>query len=171
VAIRDKLNDNPAATGGVVAACVAIALLVILRPACSSPGGAGGTNPGVTQEFFTVDDGQTWFAADAGKIPPFDHQGKPAHRAHVYRCGNGKPFVVFLERYAEADRRRLEELLDGKEANSMEALKLLTQVEVKKPGAKDWVRQTPATMQRFNAIRAPRCPDGSTTGIVRVTPE
>ena len=168
--IREKLNDNPARTGGVVATCVAIALLVLLRPGCSSPRG-GGADRGDPQEFFTVDDGQTWFAADAAKLPPFDHQGKPAYRAQVYRCGGGKPFAAYLERYGEAERKRLEELLAGEGANSMEAIKLMSQVEVKKPGAKDWLRATPATMQRFHAVRAPRCPDGSTTGIVRVAPE
>jgi hypothetical protein len=170
VGFREKLNDNPVATGSVVAACVAIALLMLLRPACSSPGSAG-ANRGVSQAFFTVDDGQTWFAADARKLPPFDQHGKPAYRAQVYRCRDGPPFVGYLERYAEADRKRLEQLLAGEGAHSAEAMKLLMQVEVKKPGARDWVRQTPATMQRFNAVRMPRCPDGSTTGITRVAPE
>ncbi len=39
---------------------------------------------------------------DLDKVVPFDHGGKPAVRAMVFRCKNGKPFVAYLQRYSEA---------------------------------------------------------------------
>ena len=61
----------------------------------------------LSQVFFTDDDGKTWFPDDAKRVPPFDRNGKPAVRAHVYKCG-GKTFVNHMERYTPEAKKKVE---------------------------------------------------------------
>src|SRR6516225_9036515 len=68
--------------------------------------------------FFTVDDGNTWFANDAAKIPPFDKDGKQAVRAFVYRCADGTTFVNHVQRYKPEAKRVLE--VQAKRTNATE---------------------------------------------------
>ena len=41
-------------------------------------------------------------------LPPFDHDGKQAVRAFVFRCEGGKPFVAYLLRYKEGSQNQIE---------------------------------------------------------------
>ena len=89
--VRDWLNNNPKVVTG---ATIGVVLLVALLIFAKAGGGLGGSPAAVKDmAFFTDDDGATWFADDAKKIPPFDHNGKQAVRARVYRSG-GKTFAV-----------------------------------------------------------------------------
>jgi hypothetical protein len=146
--LRQKLNEKPrvaAAAAGVLVLAAVMFLFVQSRS-----GGGFGNAP---QAYYTVDDGKSWFAADASKIPPFQHEGKTAYRVKVYRCGeDGEPFVSHLERYSEADKRQLETPAAGAIAPPS--------VEIKKPGQPEWIRQTPQTMEAFLEILQPKCPDG-----------
>ena len=93
--------------------------------------------------WFTTDDGRTWFPDDANKLPPFDRDGKPAHRAYVYRKPGQQPFVLFLERYTPDAIRQLNELkrqTDRPPELGIRDRIISAGVEVKKPGAKDWVK-------------------------------
>jgi hypothetical protein len=172
VEIRRHLNENPRIVGIIVGVLMLAALVVALTSSRRPADAVAPQNPGTPKEYFSTDDGKSFFPEDARKLPPFDHQGKPAFRARVFKCGeNGQPFVAFLERYADADRKRLEELLATDRPVPDEAVKLLARAEVKKPGRPGWVKMTPGTAQQFNAVRTPRCPDGSTSGIIRVSPQ
>ena len=73
---------------------VAVILLWLFYPA----GRRQAVGEGQRQAFYSDDDGATWFADAADRLPPFDHDGKPAFSAFVYEC-DGKPFVNHLERY------------------------------------------------------------------------
>jgi hypothetical protein len=175
VGIRQKLNENPALSVGVAAIVIAGAMFVAFRSGCASESGTRITSGGAKQ-FFTTDDGPNpaVFVDDATKIPPFDHDGKPAYRARVYRCAHGKQFVGNLERYSEADRKRLQEAIDRNKSGKgqpppVEAF--FNVMEVKRPGDKDWVRLTTATRDRYEKILRPVCPEGSSDGITPVTPE
>ena len=167
MSLRQRLNDNPRIVAIVSGAMVLIALALALWP--RSVG--GGKAAGVTKEFYSIDDGRSWFAAEAGKLPPFDKDGKPAHRVRVYRCPHGKEFVSHLERYADADRARMEKLIDEKKTRSMEFIQLESGFEMKKPGGGTWLKPTAQNVAQANAMRAPKCPEGSTAGVVRVSPE
>lgn len=168
VGLRQRLNDNPPLAAGVAGGCVLIAVVVYFL---ARPGGMGADKPaGITKEFFSVDDGRTWFPDDAGKLPPFDHQGKPAYRVRVFRCSHGKEFVSHLERYADADLKRMKALIDDEKTRSMEFIQLESGFEAKKPGAKGWVKVGQQVSARTDAIRAPKCPEGSTAGLTRVSP-
>jgi hypothetical protein len=176
VGIRQKLNDYPAIAVGVAAVVIVGAALVAFRTGCS---GDGGSNPRVgppTKHFFTTDEGPSpqLFVDDATKVPPFDHGGKPAYRARVYRCPHGKQFVACLERFNETDRKRLQEAVDRAKAingHAPAADSFYNAIEVKKPGDKEWVRLSNATREHYEDILDPVCPEGSSDGVVPVMPE
>jgi hypothetical protein len=93
-----------------VAAATGIAAL-LLAVLFTTAGGCDGTRSAARKpprQFYSNDDGATWFAADASNVPPFDHDGKVAYRARVFKCGTGAPFVSHLERYAPEAKKKLE---------------------------------------------------------------
>ena len=108
---------------------------------------AGGSKP-VTKAFYTVDDGQNWFADSSERLPPFDHEGKQAVRAYVFRYGSGKPFVGYLERFTENAKKQLEKIpapssQSPDKAPSFEQQSFVNQIkaagsEIKKPGGNRW---------------------------------
>jgi len=100
--LREKLNENPSVAMGATIGIIVVALIFIIYSALP-PGGA---KP-LTRTYFTVDDGENWFADDIKKRPPFEVDGKTAVRALVYRCG-GKEFVGYMERYRPEAKKRLE---------------------------------------------------------------
>lgn len=165
--IRETLNQNPGITTGVTAGIIVLALVVIVWQLAGSGG------PSIpTKAYYTVDDGATWFADDINKIPPFDHNGKPAYRVHLFRCGGGDPFVTHLERYTPAAQKRLEQArAAGPEADpSVYEEVAMSGIEVKKPGTGDkgWVRQS--NYEAASEIMSPICPDGTTNEIEPVYP-
>jgi hypothetical protein len=123
----------------------------------------------VASAYFTVDDGKSFFVDDAGKVSPFDHDGKEAVLAHVFACKDGKRFVGYLERATNAHARDEIEnagrqlLEDGKhQAVPMPSSDVMDRIrnnsEVKRPGDKVWV---PVTSQNAGPIYAVICPGGS----------
>ena len=173
--IRQKLNDNPALTVGVAAIVIAAAGLVAYRTSCSDDGERADTGR-PPKQFFTTDEGPnpSLFVDDATKVPPFDHDGKPAYRARVYRCAHGKQFVLNLERFNDADRKRLQDAIDrstSARGHAPSPDSFFNAMEVKKPGDKEWVRLTPATREKYERILRPVCPEGSTDGIAPVIPQ
>ncbi len=165
--IREKLNENPGITTGVTAGIIVIALIIIGYQLMS---GSGPRIP--TKAYYTIDDGETWFADDISKIPPFDKDGKPAYRVHVFRCKGGKPFAAYLERYTPEAKKRMEALRDaGPETDPGLYDEIqMTGIEYKKPGTGDkgWVRQN--NYEEVAKITSPTCPEGGTEGIEAVYP-
>jgi len=115
--------------------------------------------------YFTIDDGQTLFVAPSTKLAPFDKNGKPAYRAHVFECG-GKRVVGYLSRYTAESIKALEEAKSyagtGKAPpNARQLASIATNgIEIKKPGDTQWTAQGDPV--RAARIRVFRCPDGST---------
>ena len=88
---------------------------------------------------------------------PFDHDGKPAYRAYVYRCGSGAPFVGFLG-------RRTAGSFGTGPTNTAEAMRAMARhtplpgaIEVKKPGQTKWVS---LNSPQGEDIANLTCPDG-----------
>lgn len=104
--LREKMNENPRLTTGVTIGVVVIALILIvyqLWPA--SP-----IQP-ISQAFYTIDEGKTWFVEDIEKVPPFQHNGKEAVRAHVFVCGeSGQKFVGWMEKFTPDAKKKLDDL-------------------------------------------------------------
>jgi hypothetical protein len=173
VGIRQTLNENPVVTTSVTGLIIVVALVVLFRSACSGGGGGGGA--GVpSKQFFTIDDGKNYFPDDASKIPPFMHEGKPAYGVKVYKCPDGTTYVSHLERYSDADKKRLEEAAakakDKPGSPPMDGFMLLGNMEVKKPGDKQWVSMSSGGPEKYMAVMRPRCPDGS-TNVTPVMPD
>jgi hypothetical protein len=174
VGIRQTLNENPVITTAVTGVIVLTAVVFIFKQACSLPGGSLERADPTTKFYFTIDDGKSYFADDARKVPPFDYQGKPAVRVLVFRCPDGNEHVSHLERYAPADKKRLEDALakePTRHIGQLEATAFIGVKEVKKPGVKDWVKMSAKTVEEYSTIQRPKCPDGATTGLQWVLPE
>ena len=157
--IRETLNQNRGITIGAVSGVIVLTLVYIVYSLRGESG--GGASAGTAKAFFSDDDGQSYFADGADKIPPFDHNGKPAVTAHVFRCNGGKPFVGYLERYTPEGKKRRESLLKTPSADpATEAMLAANTIEVKlaKSGNTGWVKKTDA---RARDIENVHCPDGS----------
>jgi hypothetical protein len=123
--IRETLNRHSKITT-IVVICVVVAGLVAIGMELK---GDDGKPP--SENFFTVDDGQTWFADSATKLPPFDHNGQQAVRCYVFKGKNGK-FVGMLEKYSDGTLNML--------AHRDPSIPLRDSPPsmVKKPGEKNW---------------------------------
>lgn len=168
--IRETLNKNPNVTTGVTAAVVVLAIGVIIWQLWGGSNGPMGP-AGANKQYFSDDDGATYFAESATEIPPFDHNGKQAVRAMVYKCGNGAPFVGVLERYTTEAKTKLENVQkSGKPGDVVMEDVEMTGLEVKKPktGDKGWVKQNDP---RFGAVMRVTCPDGKVDQLRPVTPD
>jgi hypothetical protein len=114
--------------------------------------------------WFTIDDGKTWFADDASRIPPFDCQGKPAVLCFVYKSRGHQPWVSHLLRYTPKGKKILEERRHkGGGVNTMG----VSLSEVKKPGAAVWISTGDP---RAVEIQDVKCPDGSTAEVEPLDP-
>lgn len=178
--IREKINQNQGITTGVTVGVIVLALIFIIWQLVG--GNSRGTIP--TQAFFTIDDGKTWFADDINKLPPFDHEGKQAVRAIIFKCKGGKPFVGHLERYTPEAKAQIEKMResmknmskDGKGGPMMPPPGPMmgditfSGMEVKAAGAPDntWVKM--ADFQKAQEITKIKCPDGDSSEIQPVVP-
>lgn len=153
--IREELNTKPWVA--VVALVLGVVLLIYVI-----------SNREVTQlpldkmAFFTVDDGKTWFKDDAGRIPPFTHEGKTAYRAYVFRC-NGKDFVAYVQRYSEAGKKSWEERLSKVEGGGDVKYRaregLARGGEFKAPGETKWFNGM-TNIAEAGRVMNVKCPDG-----------
>jgi hypothetical protein len=157
--VRETLNQRR----GVVIACVAvivlIALGVVFWPSRESPE----KRPGVPLDWYTIDDGKSWFKFDARLFPPFDYNGKTAYRCRVWTCDDGKTkFVSHLERYAAPAKKKLEGMTRQQQLDSLE----IQMIEVKPPGTGDrgWIDHRDA---KASAIITPTCPPGGNPDALR----
>ena len=151
--IRESLNEKPAITTGVTIGIIVLALAIMIY---QFTGGSAGASSTAGKVFFSDDDGKTFFPDDSSKVPPCDHNGKQAVRAYVFSC-NGTKSVVYLERYTpEAKRRKEAALTSPKSPVPVADALLMTGVEIKAPGERDWIKQTDP---RAGKIMQPKCSD------------
>lgn len=130
-----------------------------------------GSAPASLKVFFSDDDGKTWFADSGAKVPPFDHDGKPACRARVYRCGAGAPFLNHLESFPPEIKTSIEAGA-GTPPNEQQTLMLeranAAYALAKKPGDKKWLNAHAGPA--YGKVVTPSCPDGSDRDLVEVLP-
>jgi len=155
VGIRETLNRNPAVTTGATIALIVIAVVVIVWQLMPARGGSAGP----TKAYYSVDDGKTWFADDYYCIPPYQHDGKEAVRAHVYQVGEGKAFVGWLEKYKDDVKPKLEKALAGKRQGPLPAEFMDDSNRmIKKPGAAN--KWQVADFQIMSSLRNFQTPEG-----------
>jgi hypothetical protein len=135
MSIREAINRKPVVAAVATCAVVLAILLVALGQMRSS----GFTASSVSRMYFSDDDGKTFFADDASNVAPFDHNGKQAVVAVVYRCG-GEPFVGYLMKYSLDAKASLDQFSPSDRLTNPVALNIRAHAgEVKKPGGSRWV--------------------------------
>lgn len=152
---RQLINKRPwisiVAVGAVVAGAVVLAV--------NATGNRIRIGSGPAQMYFSDDDGKTFFADDSARVPPFEHSGKTAYLAGVFRCPGHEPAVTYLIRYTPEVKTELENL-SGSARNSSDpqvnALKSRG-MQVKAPGATKWI---PYGSDEFDLRVAGDCPAG-----------
>jgi hypothetical protein len=164
VGIRQTLNDNPVVTAVVTGVITLAAILIVYKTSCSD---SSGRSAAPTKSYFSIDDGKTYFADDAAKLPPFDYQGKPAYRVRLFKCKDGTIFVSHLERYNDSVKQKIE--AERQKTGISLNPTILGNMELKKPGDAEWVTMT-AGQAKYMAILQPKCPDGS-TNVTAVLPD
>lgn len=162
--LRETLNENSGRTVAVVVVLIVIGCAAFVF---QSRGPSAPDAP--TREFFTIDDGKTWFADDASKLPPFEKDGKQAVRAHVFRSANGEEFVNHLERFKPDAKKALEQasVFDPNRKGPPKNLAVIqsaytTGREVKRPGDAKWIGTGSIRDAEVIAVKSP---DGSVDAI------
>ncbi len=156
--IRETLNENPALVTRATIAIISMAVIFVIWEAWPT-----GQRVNVPREFFSDDDGATWFADSSARLAPFDHDGKEAVLAKVFRCHNGTRFVGYLEKFSEEAKKRI---VEARSTGHMKAgVGAIEQgvpnadILVKPPHGGKWVpTQTPEAIK----VQSFTCPDGST---------
>ncbi len=165
--LRDRMNDNPA----IVAAIVGVAALVAIGIGAwlAFGGGSTVTDADDRSAFYSTDDGNTWFKDDASRLPPFDHDGKAAVAAFVYRC-EGHEFANHLERYTDEGKEAATKIrsTQGRPDGRMLALVNGAGREFKRPADAGWTRGD--DRGAVAAIQTPQCPEGHDARLVAIIP-
>jgi hypothetical protein len=118
-----------------------------------------------TKAFFSSDDGKTWFKDDGTKAFPFQHDGNPAYRAQIFRCGQTE-FCGYLESLPENVKEGIDAVSDGL-ARAAALQSASDQILVKKPRGTAWIN---SGGKDYASITTPLCPDGSNQEVMPVNP-
>jgi hypothetical protein len=165
--IRETLRSHPQ-IGMAIAAALVVTGVVAARSSVQSPGASAPTLP--AKIYFSDDDGKTFFADDSARVAPFDHDGKKAYQAAVFRWPGGQPFVGYLLAYTPAGKAALEALPET-ERRTM-GPKVLgirrDQALAKRPGDTTWAPL--GGDAPVGQILNLRCPDGSETPPEQIVP-
>ncbi len=150
--LRESLGKNSTPAAAVAGAALLLSLFSIIRQVSSN------TPPApANKEFFSDDDGKTWFTSNSLTAFPFAHDGKQAYRARVFRCGS-KLFCGYLEALPDQVREGINSLPDNWQARLSALQSASDQIMVKKPGGTDWV--SPGQAKYWSTV-TPVCPADS----------
>jgi len=164
--IRESINQKPsvAATVALVLAIAAATFIYLSWFRRPPPG------PVPKMAYYTVDDGKTWFLDDMAHVPPYDHDGKEAVRAVLFRCGDNKPFVYRLEKYIPPAKTAIESAIAAGQlpvaAQGMMSNLAPPGLLRKLPGETEWVELKPNDMNtplwdKYMIIKRPEGQTGS----------
>jgi hypothetical protein len=153
VGIRQKINQAPKA-GIVVIIVLVVGVYGVVAWELRHP--ALGSHASI-KSYYTIDDGQTYFADDGALMPPFDHDGSPAVRCYVYRS-KGTLFVGFLEKYADDLLQTANAPFDPSKRGLVGRTDFKDGTLVKRPGDKEWVKKYSARGEQIQLVKSP---DGS----------
>ncbi len=122
--------------------------------------------------FYSDDDGATWFVDAIAKVPPFDHNGKEAVAAFVYRCGTDKPFIGRLEKYSPSAKSMIESNIKaGVQPIPAKVQFANLGLLVKKPGDPEWTAIPPMDSTTYYKFLRVKCSEGSPTLAKLLTPD
>ena len=135
--LQDWLNKHSTLAAGIAVLGLVVAGVLFTRY-------SGSCNEGlvVTQSYYSDDDGKTYFADDMNRVVPFDHNGKPAVLAYVYRTGS-ETKVHYLERFTPEGQKLAEQSLKMKHEIAFPDDVAASVREYKRPGETTWHRNPP----------------------------
>jgi hypothetical protein len=162
MSLRESINKHPKVT--VVAVLVLAGASVAFALKASGSGAEGLP----TKDYYTADEGASYFEAEADKVVPFDHQGKQAYRARVFRYGNGKPFVGYVERLTAEGMQKMEELKSksGPDVAEQRAVIAGKHSEVRKPKDTSWIKANSPASSRVTAFQPPPGANGELEPVI-----
>lgn len=150
-----------------IAGLIGALALIFIPPATAYlmwPHGQTVITPEKAEAFYSIDNGKTWFADKALKLPPFDYEGSTAVGVELFEA-SGKQFIGYLERYTPEGKERISEFRDRQAAGKVSPIDpgpyLWVQRngrEVKRPGDTNWL---PASDPEAQRIMHPQSSDGS----------
>lgn len=157
--IRDRLNESPRLVTAltVVIVILAIGLGYWFWPRTTQIKASNGL-------FYTVDDGGSYFVDGFDKVPPFDHNGKPAVRAHVFKSDKkNDPYVVWMERYTPRGQEILKKFYSDAKNKGIRppySAELEAEREIRKVGETKWirVRENPKEIERIQNVEGADSP-------------
>lgn len=168
--LRESLNKNPAVATGLAIGIVVVAVALMIWSMAGGSGAGGGGAGAEAKQYYTTDDGKTWFADDYSKLAPFDKDGKQAVVAHVYRdLDNKQEFVAFMSRLTPEGKKIAEERARKAAAGDFGAIEgAVVPMEYKRPGEAAWVKgNDPRAMAIMNEVKSPK----GSTNVEPVYPE
>jgi hypothetical protein len=153
--VREELTRRP----WIAVVTVAVGFTIIALNLFSR-GGTSAQPTAPSRLYFSDDDGKTFFADDAALIPPFEHNGRTASMAMVFRCSNKQSFVGYLLRYNRDGKAALQALPESQRRSTDPKMIAIKQAsaEVKRPGDTRWLPL--AGDAALGQILRPNCPDG-----------
>lgn len=166
--IRETISKNPQIVTSITLVMIGVALLGMGVQLVCSPVPNGG-QPELA--YYTTDDGRTFFSDVADRVPPFDHAGRPAVRAVVFTCDDGKTrFAGYLQRYSDTAHAALRQRpTTPANQGDFRRYGILAQgLELKRPGDPEWTPQS--FTERHQAIVSVTCPDGTSARLIAVVP-
>lgn len=90
-------------------------------------------------QWFTTDDGATYFVDSSDPVPPFDHNGKPAVIAHMARQDSDHSLkAIYLERFTPQARAVALKIRAKSQVSADELQQLATGHEYKATGESQW---------------------------------
>lgn len=133
--IRQFLADRPYLATVLSLMLLAVAGFLIVRGWNSSSVG-----PAAANAFFTTDDGQNTFVASRDTLAPFDHDGKPAVKVHMFSCDGGKTtFIGYLSKLPSEDKKAFEAAVEKAKSSDAPSPTPPMTMLVKKPGQTQWI--------------------------------
>jgi hypothetical protein len=163
-----KLNENPKLGVGVGVAVLIVALGLV---GFQLYGGSRGLPEAQQQAFYSDDNGKTFFKDDINKVVPFDHNGKHAYRADVFKGPDGKEFAGLLYRHTATGRNEMQDYINRKVARKDDGGLIRGQIEQRgmevKPasgGDKAWVLADEYTVEALR--RQAKTPSGAKAELV-----
>jgi hypothetical protein len=159
MSLREQIAEKPAIAVGFGFAGLLIAVVVLFHQTVGRPHLSASV---LNSAFYSDDDGATWFIDDVSKLPPFDHNGKPAVRAVIYRYDDNKKFVAYLEKYSDDRLAQIQAAIAAHPEETSHWMK--TAMEVKKPGDAKWApppSEKPQGAIAYGKVITPAAPDGS----------
>jgi hypothetical protein len=153
VGIREQLNENPSIVTGGTIGIIVIALIFIVYEI------HGSSSPHLSMpssRYYSDDDGASYFSDAFDKVPPFDHNGKTAVAAYVFRCKSGRAFVGYLQRYSPKALKALAQVKGGVDSAGLyQTIGEETEYSAPLAGEKGWVKSISPQAQKIMAVQCP----------------